>query len=365
MSKGKAKIVLENLTKKYDRETVVDNISLEINEGELLALVGHSGCGKTTLLRLISGLTQPDAGSIRMNDQDVTALPVGKRDIVMVFQENLLFPHLTAGENIAFGLKMTGCPKKERSERTKKLLQLIQLPDIDRKYPSQLSGGQQQRVALARALALEPKVILLDEPLSNLDPKLRDDLRNLILRLHRELKMTTVLVTHDRDEAMMMADRIAVMYYGRLLQVDKPVTIYNQPQTREVASLFGPCSFIPGLLHDGVFQTEGYRFTVPALKRGGRVEACIRTEHIKVSRPDQDKPTGVITEKKYIGGQSLLKVAVGDLTLLASGNNYFDYTPGNVVGLDIDWSQVCFNEVCLTKEQQEENRNSDVSSNRN
>lgn len=336
------KITLTELTKKYEGNPALNQVSMDIEDGELLALVGHSGCGKTTLLRVISGLTAPDQGSISIDGVEVTRQKAEEREVVMVFQENLLFPHLTVTENIAFGLKMQNVPRKKRAEKTRELLELMQLPDLGKRYPAELSGGQQQRVALARALALEPKVLLLDEPLSNLDPKLRDELRDLILRLHRELKMTTLLVTHDRDEAMMMADRIAVMYYGKLLQVDKPVNIYRQPATREVASLFGQCNFIPGLLRDGEFQTEGYRFTVPALKRAGRVEACIRSEHIKIVRPREDRPTGIILEKKYVGGQGILKVEVGNLIFVARGNNYFDLDIGNQVSLDIDWSQVSF-----------------------
>lgn len=336
------KIVLKDLTKTYKEKPAIDNISMEIKDGELLALVGHSGCGKTTLLRLLTGLALPDKGSIWIDGHDVLKRKAEERDAVMVFQENLLFPHLSIAENISFGLKMQKVPRKKREEKTRELLSLMQLPDIGKRYPSELSGGQQQRVALARALALEPKVLLMDEPLSNLDPKLRDELRDLILQLHHEFKMTTILVTHDRDEAMMMADRIAVMYYGKLLQVDKPIRIYQEPVSREVASLFGQCNFISGLLNDGVFQAEGYRFTVPALRRGGRVEACIRSEHIKIVRPIGDQPTGVITEKKYVGGQGILKVAVGKLVFIARGNNYFDLEIGNQVGLDIDWSQVSF-----------------------
>ncbi len=337
------KVLLQDVTKKYNDQTVVDNLSLGIYSGELLALVGHSGCGKTTILRLISGLIQPGKGSIWIDNRDVTHLPAEKRDVVMVFQENLLFPHLTVGDNIAFGLKMMGLPKQKRIEKVRETMSLMQLTNAENKYPSQLSGGQQQRVALARALAVEPKVLLLDEPLSNLDPILRDDLRDLIRRLHHELEMTTILVTHDRDEAMMMADRIAVMYYGKLLQVDKPVNIYNRPNCREVANLFGPCNFITGIVQDGVFQTEDLTFTVPALKRGGRVEACVRTEHIKAVRPSSERLTGIVTEKKFIGGQSILKVAVGSLTLMVSGENFFEYSAGGEVGLDIDWSQAYFN----------------------
>lgn len=336
------RIELKGLTKRYGGVPAVEGVSMTVEDGELLALVGHSGCGKTTLLRMVSGLTPPDEGTVWLDGQNITHRRPEERDVVMIFQENLLFPHLTVAENISFGLKMQGVPKQTRNQRTKELLELMQLPDIGRRYPSQLSGGQQQRVALARALALEPKVLLLDEPLSNLDPRLRDDLRDLILDLHRQLTMTTVLVTHDRDEAMMMADRIAVMYYGKLLQVDKPVNIYRHPATREVASLFGQCNFIAGVLDNGVFEAEGYRFRVPVIGLGGSVEACIRCEHITIVNPRADAPTGVITEKKYIGGQSILKVAVGQLDFMVRGNNYFELEVGSRVGLDIDWSQVSF-----------------------
>ncbi len=338
-------VILAGVTKKYKDQVVVDDISLKIGNGELLALVGHSGCGKTTMLRLIAGLSQPDKGKILIGGQESARLKARKREIVMVFQENLLFPHLNVADNIAFGLKMGGVSKKERVKRAQEMLNLVRLPGLAGRYPSQLSGGQQQRVSLARALALEPKILLLDEPLSNLDPKLRDELRDLILLLHRRFKMTTVLVTHDRDEAMMMADRIAVMYYGSLLQVGKPVDIYCRPVSSEVANLFGQCNYITGFLKGSEFQTEDYRFTVPVLKKGGRVEACVRTEHIKIIRPISDRPSGVVIEKKFSGGYSLLKVSLGGMNLIAKDDNLFDLHVGDRVGLDIDWPQVHFNQV--------------------
>lgn len=336
------RIELKGLTKRYNGVPAVEQVSMTVEDGELLALVGHSGCGKTTILRMISGLTPPDEGTVWIDGQDITRWKPEEREVVMIFQENLLFPHLTVAENIGFGLKMQGVPRKVRNQKIKELLELMQLPDIGKRYPSQLSGGQQQRVALARALALEPKVLLLDEPLSNLDPKLRDDLRELILNLHRQLRMTTILVTHDRDEAMMMADRIAVMYYGKMLQIDEPVNIYRHPATREVASLFGQCNFIAGVLKNGVFETEGYRFRVPVIRPGGPVEACIRSEHIAIVKPRADGPTGVVTEKKYVGGQAVVKVAVGNLAFIVKGNNYFELDVGSQVSLEIDWSQVSF-----------------------
>jgi len=336
------KIELNDLTKIYNGVAAVDHIGLTIDDGELMALVGHSGCGKTTLLRMISGLTRPEQGSISLDGQDITGQKPEERDVVMVFQENLLFPHLTVAENISFGLKMRRVPNRQRQAKTRQLLDLMQLPDLTKRYPAELSGGQQQRVSLARALALEPKVLLLDEPLSNLDPKLRDDLRELILRLHQELKMTTILVTHDRDEAMMMADRIAVMYYGKILQTDQPAQIYLRPATREVASLFGPCNFIAGFLDDGIFETDGYRFTVPVLKGRGPVEVCIRSEHVKLVSPHGDTPPGVVTEKKYVGGEAVFKVALGKLVFIVRGNNYFELEVGSRVGLAIDWPQVSF-----------------------
>jgi ABC-type Fe3+/spermidine/putrescine transport system ATPase subunit len=336
------RIELKELTKRYNGIPAVERVSMAVEDGELLALVGHSGCGKTTILRMISGLTPPDEGTVWIDGQNITHRKPEEREVVMIFQENLLFPHLTVAENISFGLKMQGVPRKKRHQKTQELLDLMQLPDISKRYPSQLSGGQQQRVALARALALEPKLLLLDEPLSNLDPKLRDDLRELILNLHKQLKMTTILVTHDRDEAMMMADRIAVMYYGKMLQVDEPVNIYRHPASREVASLFGQCNFLAGVLKDGIFETEGHQFRVPVIRQGGPVEACIRSEHIEIVRPRADSPTGVITEKKYVGGQGILKVAVGSLVFVVRGNNYFELDIGSRVGLDIDWSRVSF-----------------------
>lgn len=336
------RIELEGLTKSYNGVAAVDHASLTVNDGELMALVGHSGCGKTTLLRMISGLTAPEQGRIRLDGQDIAGQKPQDRDVVMVFQENLLFPHLTVAENIGFGLKMQRVPRRRREEKIKELMGLMQLPEIGGRYAAQLSGGQQQRVALARALALEPKVLLLDEPLSNLDPKLRDDLRDLILRLHQELRMTTILVTHDRDEAMMMADRIAVMYYGKILQTGEPSQIYLRPTTREVASLFGPCNFIPGFLNGLIFETGGYRFTMPVFKGSGPAEACVRGEHIKLVRPYGDLPAGVISEKKYAGGEAIFKVALGKLVLIVRGHNYFELEVGSRVGLAIDWSQVSF-----------------------
>ncbi|MFA6807645.1 MAG: ABC transporter ATP-binding protein [Eubacteriales bacterium] len=337
-------IVLNDLTKIYKDVPALDSISMEVADGEFMVLVGHSGCGKTTLLRLLSGLIQPDRGSIRIAGNDVTCVKAEKRDVVLVFQESLLFPHLTVEDNIAFGLKMQGCSQKKRKQKAQELLKLMQLPDIGRRYPAQLSGGQQQRVALARALALEPKVMLLDEPLANLDPRLRDDLRELIVKLHKKFRMTTIMVTHDQNEAMVMADRIAVLMDGKLLQIDKPYDIYNKPTSRDVAALFGQCNFITGYLEDGVFDTNGYRFTVSALKKPGRVEACIRTEHIKLVRPEKNMPTGVVEDKKYVGGQSLFKVNIGSLSILAKANN-FDFYTGMKVGLRIDWSQVFFSSL--------------------
>jgi len=232
-------IKIRNLSKKFDQKSVLKSLDLEIDAGEMVALLGPSGCGKTTTLKIISGLLEADKGDIKFDGVSVIKEPTEKRGAVLVFQEYLLFPHLTVLENIAFGLKMRGTPEDIREERVKELLELVNLPGHEKRYPEELSGGQQQRVALARALAVDPKVLLLDEPISNLDANLREEMRELIKKIHEEKKMTTIFVTHDREEALLVADRIAVMRNGNLEQVGTPEELYRKPVNKYVADFFG------------------------------------------------------------------------------------------------------------------------------
>ena len=234
---------LEGITKRYGAVSAVEGVNLEVRDGEFLTLLGPSGCGKTTTLGLIAGFFPPSAGEIYLKGRPVAGLPPFKRDIGVVFQDYALFPHMTAGENVAFGLKMRGVERSETDARVKEALELVQLRGLADRRPLELSGGQRQRVALARALVIRPAVLLLDEPLSNLDLKLREEMRVEIAGLQRRLGITTVFVTHDQGEALVMSDRIAVMQAGRIVQLGRPAEIYERPASRFVAEFIGRMNF--------------------------------------------------------------------------------------------------------------------------
>jgi sulfate transport system ATP-binding protein len=235
-------IVVRNVSKRFGDFTALDDVSLEVTGGSLTALLGPSGSGKSTLLRIIAGLEQPDAGEILISGEDATALRPQKRDVGFVFQHYAAFKHLTVRNNVAFGLKVRKRPRAEIRERVDELLRLVQLEPFGHRYPAQLSGGQRQRMALARALAVEPKVLLLDEPFGALDARVRAELREWLRRLHDEVHVTTVFVTHDQEEAMAVADQIAVMNRGRIEQVGGPRDLYEQPRTEFVMSFVGPAT---------------------------------------------------------------------------------------------------------------------------
>ncbi len=239
-------IAIEKLTKRFGSQTVLDGIDLRIEAGELFFLLGPSGCGKTTLLRAVAGLNEPDGGRILAGERDVTHLPPHKRDMGMVFQSYALWPHMTLGENVAFGLEMRGVKKPEAMERTRRALDIVKLADRINSKPNELSGGQQQRVALARALVIEPQCLLLDEPLSNLDAKLRVEMRTEIRRICKEAGLTAIYVTHDQKEALSIADRVAILDQGVLRQVGTPQEVYTRPNGRFVAQFIGETTFIEG-----------------------------------------------------------------------------------------------------------------------
>ena len=239
-------LTLQNLEKSFSTNHVVKDFSLTVDQGEFVSLLGPSGCGKTTVLRMVAGFETPTSGQIEINGADVTGLKPNQRNIGMVFQSYALFPNLTVAENVAFGLKVKGTPKPERISRVQEMLDLIGLPDLGNRYPYQLSGGQQQRVALARALAPRPQVLLLDEPLSALDAKIRVSLRNEIREIQKTLGITTIFVTHDQEEALSMSDRIVVMHKGIADQIGTPFEIYNRPATRFVATFVGTLNTLKG-----------------------------------------------------------------------------------------------------------------------
>jgi sulfate transport system ATP-binding protein len=254
-------IVIENVSKRFDNFQAVDQVNLEIKTGSLVALLGPSGSGKSTLLRLIAGLEVPDAGRIFLTGRDATYESVQERNIGFVFQHYALFKHMTVRKNIAFGMDIRKMSKAKIKRRVEELLDLVQLSGLGDRYPSQLSGGQRQRVALARALAVEPKVLLLDEPFGALDAKVRKDLRAWLRRLHDEVHVTTVFVTHDQEEAMEVSDEIVVMNEGKVEQVGSPAEIYDNPATAFVMSFIGPVNVLPS--NSRIFQENGFDASHP------------------------------------------------------------------------------------------------------
>jgi len=279
-----AEIALINLRKTYGRVVAVKDVSLDIQDGEFLVLLGPSGCGKTTTLRAIAGLETLDRGRILIGGRDVTQLPPGKRGIAMVFQSYAVFPHMRVYDNIVFGLRMRGMPADEQRRRGEEAAGLLELTDLLDRYPAQLSGGQRQRVAVARAMVMRPDVLLMDEPLSNLDALLRLHMRAELKRLHRELRATTVYVTHDQVEALSLGDRITVMKDGEVVQCDTPARIYDAPATRFVGGFIGnpPMNFVGGRVRaaDGGSAVEIGGVAVPVPLPSGAIGGDVVVDHL-------------------------------------------------------------------------------------
>ena len=314
-------VKLESIRKVYPggETPAVDDFSLEIPSGKLVAFLGPSGCGKTTTLKMIAGLIQPSGGRVLFDGDDVLPIPAEKRGAVMVFQNYLLFPYMSVGDNVGFGLKMRGLPKREIAKKVAEMLALVKLPDIARRRPSQLSGGQQQRVALARALITEPRVLLLDEPLSNLDAHLRDEMRDLILSIQRELAVTTIFVTHDQEEAVLLADQIALMFDGLLLQYASPAEFYQRPISQRAARFFGGVNFIPARRQAERIQTSigDFHFDAPQSERAPQGEAVltIRPEQIQLNADGVNGGNtvqGHIRARIYVGRYTRYKIALGE-----------------------------------------------------
>ncbi len=280
-----------DLTKAFGPTLAVDRVSLTVEGGELVAFLGPSGCGKTTTLRMIAGFVAPTSGSIRVQGRDITAEPPHRRDMGMVFQSYALFPHMTVQRNVAFGLHAHGVAKAEVALRVATALELVGLEGLAGRYPRQLSGGQQQRVAVARVLALKPKLLLFDEPLSNLDAKLRVQMRHEIRSLQKEVGITALFVTHDQEEAMTIADRIVVINRGRIEQVGTQAEIYDQPQSRFVADFIGTTNFLEGRIEAGRFRTTGGQELPlpPGCERGeGECVLSVRPEKIDIGAAGPD-----------------------------------------------------------------------------
>jgi iron(III) transport system ATP-binding protein len=308
------RIAVENVVKRFGPQAAVNEVSLSVEEGELFTLLGPSGCGKTTLLRLIAGFYAADAGEIRFDDRVVNAVPAHERGIGMVFQNYALWPHMTVFENVAYGLKLRKVPSAELAQRVRGMLEKVNLAGLDERFPGQLSGGQQQRVALARALVLNPEILLLDEPLSNLDAKIRVQVRSEIRKLQKELGITAVYVTHDQEEALALSDRIAVMNQGKVCQVGPPKALYERPATRFVADFIGINNLVEGTVRsvDGPqrrLRVETALGELAAihdapLRAGDRCVICIRPENIVPggrSGADRNGFRGTIGITAYLG----------------------------------------------------------------
>jgi putative spermidine/putrescine transport system ATP-binding protein len=311
---------MRQVSKSYGGREVLAKLDLDMNDGELVCLLGPSGCGKTTLLRIIAGFITPDSGTVTIAGKDVTRLPPSARGMGMVFQAYSLFPNMTALDNVRFGPRVAGVGREEQVSRSKKLLELVGLGEHMAKYPHQMSGGQQQRVALARALAVQPQVLLLDEPLSALDAKVRTQLRDEIRRIQRETKITTVLVTHDQEEALSISDRVAVMNAGRLLQVASPATIYREPADAFVARFIGAAAVLPGVAEHGAVRVGKLALSASAATAhtpGHAVEMFIRPEHVRLEQMNGHVPPGFvgaeIRETTFFGSLTRVKLALLDM----------------------------------------------------
>ncbi|HEX9557885.1 MAG TPA: ABC transporter ATP-binding protein [Reyranella sp.] len=301
-----ADVDLRGLSKHYGDFYAVREVSLHIADGEFLVLLGPSGCGKTTTLRMIAGFIEPSAGHVRLAGEDVTLLPPWKRNAGMVFQSYALFPHLTVAQNVAFGLEMRKLARADIARRVEETLALVRLGGYGGRLPRQLSGGQQQRVALARALAIRPDVLLLDEPLSNLDAKLRQEVRVEIRELQRQLGLTTVMVTHDQEEALTMADRLVVMNEGSVRQVGSQRDLYERPADRFVAGFVGRSTFLDGTVEQpGRFRTDGGLSLACRDGRAGRAALALRPERVEIGaapRPGLDNSLpGTVEFVSYLG----------------------------------------------------------------
>jgi sulfate transport system ATP-binding protein len=285
-------ITIERVTKRFGSFLALDNVSLEVPGGALLALLGPSGSGKTTLLRIIAGLETADVGKVRYQDEDVTDAAVRDRNVGFVFQHYALFRHMTVFENVAFGLRVRHWPRAKVKERVDELLRLVQLENLGRSYPSQLSGGQRQRIALARALAAEPKVLLLDEPFGALDAKVRQDLRQWLRRLHEEIHVTSVFVTHDQEEAFEVADRVVIMNHGRIEQVGTPGEIFEQPASPFVMDFLGNVNVFHGRVERGQAKLGGLEIAYPQYPhdQSRAATAFIRSHELDILRVRNGRP---------------------------------------------------------------------------
>lgn len=325
---------MHGLTREYSAEQAVQDVSLAVREGELLTLLGPSGCGKTTLLRLLAGLERPSAGEVRIGGETVASgtgerfVPAEQRDVGLVFQDFALFPHLTVEENVAFGLNDWSAAR--RDERVDELLALVDLEEHREKSPEALSGGQQQRVALARSLAPEPEVLLLDEPFSNLDVRLRVEMREEVREILKAAGVTAISVTHDQEEALSISDRVAIMHDGRLEQVGTPETVFENPESRFVASFLGRASFLSGRVRGDVVETELGVLDVTQLNGpvdaydGARIDVLVRPDDLEARPVSAPRADGKVVHRQYTGPTFVYRVELESGTTVRCLHNHVE-----------------------------------------
>jgi sulfate/thiosulfate transport system ATP-binding protein len=303
-------VIVESLSKKFGETVVLENINFEVKEGETIVLLGASGSGKTTILRIIAGLETPDSGSVILHGKDVTNLPSRERGIGVIFQSYALFPKMTVEDNIGYGLRLRGKPKADISEITNELIKLIGLEEHRKKRPAQLSGGQQQRVAIARALAYNPEVLLFDEPFGALDAQIRTRLRREIRALLKEIKVPSIFITHDQEEALELGDRIAVLNQGRLEQIGTPFDVYNKPATEYVATFLGAANLLLGIINGQTFESEDIYLKLEdetTVRDGQSVKLVFRPEDVFLRKPEnltqnyQQMTDGIVEEVNFVG----------------------------------------------------------------
>lgn len=322
-------LVLKNINKTFGKSVVIDNLDLVIKRGTMVTLLGPSGCGKTTVLRLVAGLENPTAGQIFIDGEDVTKSSIQQRDICIVFQSYALFPHMSIGDNVGYGLKMQGVSKEERKQRVKEALELVDLAGFEDRYVDQISGGQQQRVALARALVLKPKVLLFDEPLSNLDANLRRSMREKIRELQQRLGITSLYVTHDQTEAFAVSDEVIVMHKGKIMQKAPAKELYQRPNSLFLANFMGESSIFKGKLDQGYAEINGYRFELPNAEQFGLPDGdClvgVRPEAVTLATQGEASQHCQIKSAVYMGNHwEIVAHWAGQDLLINANPEHFD-----------------------------------------
>jgi ABC-type Fe3+/spermidine/putrescine transport system ATPase subunit len=332
-------VTLHGLNKVFlgkEQVHAVKDLDLDIASSKITALLGPSGCGKTTTLKMIAGLLQPSGGDITFDDKSVLGIPPEKRGAAMVFQNYLLFPYMTVGDNVGFGLRMRHVDKGIIKDKVAEMLELVKLPGYEERRPKQLSGGQQQRVALARALIIGPEVLLLDEPISNLDAHLRDEMRELILGIQRQLGITTIFVTHDQEEAVVLADRIALMFDGELHQFDEPNAFYEQPASARIARFFGGVNFVAGTKKGEQVETPLGSFVVKPQPIGdGPVIVTVRPENLRLGEDGENAIQARISSHVYVGTHTRFKAETDELEfeIVADASSVERFQDGEIVPL--------------------------------